>query len=70
MALTIKVRAQGDTLVPNYEHLGANPRRFVGRKFDPSVGAWVVDGVAEIPDTHEYRAAIAEGALVLVEEAV
>lgn len=67
---TIKVRAVGSTLVPVYEALNASPRRFVGRRFDPSLGSWVVDADAVVPDSHEYRAAVAEGALVLVEEAV
>jgi hypothetical protein len=70
MTPPLKVRATGSNLVPVYEALNANPRRFVGRRFDPATSQWIADGVAEVPDNHEYRAAIAVGDLALVEEAV
>lgn len=62
----LRVRAVGDVLVPVYEALRS--RRFIGRKYDETTGAWVLDGdgVAEVPNSVEYQLAISEGHLALV----
>lgn len=53
---TLKVRASGLSLVPDYEAADAGILRFVGRKHDPSVGVnggWVP---SEEPVTVPFRA--------------
>ena len=65
MATTLKVRPVGSAMVPNYEARGV--RRFIGRSYDETSKSWVAsDEPVEVPNTVEYRLAIADGDLAEV----
>lgn len=67
----LKVIAVGDALVQDYLAMrDAHIRRYIGRKYDASVGpngGWVsTDQIVQVPDIAEYRHEIKLGHLELV----
>mgnify|MGYP006921341540 CR=1 FL=1 len=63
----LRVRAIGDALVQDYQAMRDHVRRYIGRRYDPSVGVnggWVsTDEVVEVPNIAEYRLEVREGNL-------
>lgn len=61
--LKLKVRPVANVLVSDFEALNSGVRRFVGRRFDPSVGFVPLDEDAEVPFRAEYVQAVKAGEL-------
>jgi len=69
----LKVKSSVNGLVTNYEAMGGNARRYVGRSFDPTSGpngGWVLKTEPEeIPYRAEYMQAIRDGDLIPADKA-
>lgn len=72
MIKTIRVKAAGAAMVPDFDALDGGVLRFVGRTFDASVGAaggWVPsEEAATVPFRAEYVQEMRAGALTPCDE--
>lgn len=72
MKKMLNVRAVGDALVQDYQAMQSGMRRYIGRKYDSSVGdngGWIMlDEELQIPDCAEYRHEIKQGNLQAADE--
>jgi hypothetical protein len=72
-AQSLRVKARGTALVPNYELEAAGIRAFVGRKFGPAdepgrFGFAPLDEAVEVPNRAEYVKACTDGDLWAADE--
>ncbi len=73
---TLRVRAIGDTLVQDYQAMQGGVRRYIGRKYDKTLGGgdfnqggWAsTDHIVEIPNLAEYRMEVKLGHLEVADD--
>lgn len=70
---TLRVRANGDASVPNYEALDSGRTSFIGRKYvEKTPGEWAFEAtgeVVEVPYRVEYVRELKGGGLVPADDA-